>query len=139
MAVKIPILILFHFCLLCYLSPFSIVAANCFNFMDPCRWFQLVLDRFRSFSSFQMVLACFRSLQVILDRFSSFQIVLARFSSFQMVLARFRSFQVILDRFRSFLTLVSTANKQCITQNFQYRVAFKTQFNIYDEAILRNS
>ena len=38
-AIKIPILILFHFCLLWYLSPFSIVTANCFNFMDPCRWF----------------------------------------------------------------------------------------------------
>ena len=30
---KIPILILFHFCLLCWSSPVSIVAASCFNYI----------------------------------------------------------------------------------------------------------
>ena len=44
MAVKIPILILFRFCLHCYLSPFFIVASGCFNFnfSDCFRSFQLV-------------------------------------------------------------------------------------------------
>ena len=37
MAVKIPNLILFRFCLLCWLSPASIVAASCFNYIGPCR------------------------------------------------------------------------------------------------------
>ena len=36
LAVKIPILILFHFCLLCWLSPVSVVAASCFNYIGPC-------------------------------------------------------------------------------------------------------
>ena len=39
MAVKILILILFCFCLLFWLSPFSIVAASCFIYIGPCRWF----------------------------------------------------------------------------------------------------
>ena len=39
MAIKIPILILFRFRLLCYLSPFSIVAASFFNFIGPCSLF----------------------------------------------------------------------------------------------------
>ena len=39
MAVKLPILILFRFCLFCWLSPVSIVAASRFNYMGPCRWF----------------------------------------------------------------------------------------------------
>ena len=39
MAVKIPILILFCFCLLCWLPPVSIVAASCFNYIGPRRWF----------------------------------------------------------------------------------------------------
>ena len=72
MAVKIPILIFFRFCLLCYLSPFSAVAASCFNFMDPCRWLQLAGD---GFSSFQIILGHFRSFQIILVRFRLFQIV----------------------------------------------------------------
>ena len=33
MAKKIPILILFCFCLFCWLSPVSIVAAGCFNYI----------------------------------------------------------------------------------------------------------
>ena len=45
MAVKIPILILFRFCLLCWRKNHlfgvlsSVVAASCFNFIGPCRWF----------------------------------------------------------------------------------------------------
>ena len=40
--VKIPILILFRFCLLCWLKnhlfcPVSFVAASCFNYIGPCR------------------------------------------------------------------------------------------------------
>ena len=72
MTVKIQILILFYFCLLCYLSSFSIVAVSSFNFRGPCRWFQFVLD---GLSLFQMVLACFRWFQVVLDRFRSFQLI----------------------------------------------------------------
>ena len=34
---KLLILILFCFCLLCWLSPVFIVAASCFNYVGPCR------------------------------------------------------------------------------------------------------
>ena len=37
-AVKIPILILFCFCLLCWLSPISIVVVSCCNYIGPNRW-----------------------------------------------------------------------------------------------------
>ena len=49
MAVKIPILILLCFCLLCWLSPVSVVAASCFNYIGPCGWFSLILDDFSLF------------------------------------------------------------------------------------------
>ena len=39
MAVKMPILILFCFCLLCWLSSVSIVAASYLNYVGPFRWF----------------------------------------------------------------------------------------------------
>ena len=48
-----------------------------------------------------MVLARFRWFQLVLDDFRSFR-------PFQVVLDRFRSFQVALGRFSSFLALVST-------------------------------
>ena len=38
-AVKILILILFCFYLLCWLSPVSVVAASFFGYLGPCRWF----------------------------------------------------------------------------------------------------
>ena len=60
MAVKIPILILFCFCLYTLLTekPFilrsvSVTAASCFDYTEMVlarvRWFKVVLDRFRSF------------------------------------------------------------------------------------------
>ena len=53
MAVKIPTLILFRFCLLCWLKTIlrsvSVVSASCFNYIGPCRWFYLALDGFSSF------------------------------------------------------------------------------------------
>ena len=59
MAAKIPILIFFRLCLLCRLSPVSvitelqeismIVAASRFDYLRSRRWFQLVLGRFSSF------------------------------------------------------------------------------------------
>ena len=39
MVVKIPVLVLFRVCLLCWLRPVSVVAASCFNHIGPCRWF----------------------------------------------------------------------------------------------------
>ena len=39
MVVKIPILISFHFCLLCWLSHVFIAAASGFNYLGPFRWF----------------------------------------------------------------------------------------------------
>ena len=39
MAVKIPILILFRFCLLWWVSSVSIVAVSWFSSIGPCRWF----------------------------------------------------------------------------------------------------
>ena len=38
MVVKIPILILFRFCLISLLFPVLIVAASCFNYLGPFRW-----------------------------------------------------------------------------------------------------
>ena len=54
MVVKIPILILFFFCLLCWLKNLlfcvlSVVSASFFNYVGPCRWFYLALDGFSSF------------------------------------------------------------------------------------------
>ena len=48
-SLKIPILILFRFCLPCWLSSLSNVAASCFSYIGPCRWFSTVLDVFRLF------------------------------------------------------------------------------------------
>ena len=44
MLVQILILILFHFCLICWLKKhlfwiLSVVAASCFNYIGPCTWF----------------------------------------------------------------------------------------------------
>ena len=81
MAVKIPILILFRFCLLAdlktiYFASCFCCSTSCFNCKDPCRWFQMVLCRFRSFQLVpQMVLACFRWFQLVLGVFRSFQLV----------------------------------------------------------------
>ena len=90
MTVKIPILILFCFCLLkihlfCVVS---VVAANCFNYIGPWRWFQVVIGCFRSFQFIpQTVLACFGWFQLVLDGFRPFQVVLGRFSSFPILVS----------------------------------------------------
>ena len=39
MGIKIPILILFRFCLLCRLCPVAVEAVSCFNYINSCRWF----------------------------------------------------------------------------------------------------
>ena len=49
MAVKILILILFCFCLFCRLSPVSIVATSCFNYIGSFRFFKVVIDGFSLF------------------------------------------------------------------------------------------
>ena len=49
MAVKITILILLRFCLLCRLSLVTVVAVSCFNYIGRCKWFWLVLEGFRLF------------------------------------------------------------------------------------------
>ena len=58
-----------------YFAPVPVVAASCFNYIDPCRWFQLVLD---GFSSSYMVLGGFslflRWSQLVLDGFRSFRL-----------------------------------------------------------------
>ena len=51
----------------------SFVAATGFNYVGPCRWFQLILDGFRSFTLLSIILDDdFRSIQVVLDGFSLF-------------------------------------------------------------------
>ena len=102
MTAKIPILILFLFCLLCGLKNHSFWVLSLLQLQVVlmavliiqalvARWFQVSLD---GFSSFQMVLGRFRG--CFLDRF---KVNLARpsdgFSSFQMVLVRFRSSQLV--------------------------------------------
>ena len=63
--VKILILILFRFCLLCRLSPASTVSAKCFHCMGPCRWLLLVLHGLGRFRMFQIVLNHFRLFQLV--------------------------------------------------------------------------
>ena len=108
MAVKIPILIMFRFALLCRLKDHLFFVLSLLQ-LQVVLIIQALVD---SFSSFQMVSACFRWFQVVLDGFSSFQLVpqmvLARFRWFQLVLDDLRSFQIFLARFSLFLTVVST-------------------------------
>ena len=92
MAVKIPILILLCFSLLCWLK-------NHLFCILPLLYLQVVLiiqALVDGFSPFQRVLPHLRWFQVVLGRSSD------GFSLFQVVLIRFRWFQVDLDRFRSF-------------------------------------
>ena len=54
MAVKIPILILFRFCLLYWLKNhllcvLSVIATSCFSYISPFWWFWFVLDDFDSY------------------------------------------------------------------------------------------
>ena len=66
------------------LRPVSVVSAICFKYLGPCRWFQVVLDRFRSFQFVpRMVLARFRWFQVVLDHFRPFQL-LPHFSKYRL-------------------------------------------------------
>ena len=98
MTVKIPILILFCFCLLkihlfCIVSLLQLQTVLIIQALgDGFRSLQDVLDRFRSFQFIpQTVLACFRWFQLVLDGFRPFQIVLGRFSSF-LILASTQDF-----------------------------------------------
>ena len=79
---KIPILILFRFCLLCRLKHHLFYVLSLLQ-LEVAVIIQGLVD---SFSSFWLVLVPFRSFYIVLGRFSSwFQLVLEGFSSFQVV------------------------------------------------------
>ena len=99
MTVKIPILILFRFCLLCRLKNHLF----CVLSMLQVQVVLIIQALANGFSSFQMILGRFRSFQIVLGRPSSFlrlfQLVLVSCSLFQMVSGHLSSFQVVLACF----------------------------------------